>query len=110
LSILGFATAAIGPVANAVGKWQERRSQVAQAKHESKLERIRNLSSDWKDEWLIIIWSYPMISMFIPIDAIQQATFDAMDKIGLLPEWFVGGWVAISLAIFGVDKLIKVKR
>jgi hypothetical protein len=110
LSILGFATAAIGPVANAIGTWQQRRGQVAAAKHEARLKAIESHARDWKDDWLIVVWSYPMVSMFAPITAVQEATFRAMDRLGLLPEWYLGGWVAISLAIFGVDKLIKIKH
>ena len=103
-------TTLVGPIANAVSAWQSRKSQVANAKHEAKLERIRSQHNDWKDEFLIVIWSYPMISCFIPYEPIQQTTFDALDKVGLLPQWYLGGWVAISLAVFGVDKIFKLKR
>lgn len=110
---MGWLTALTGIMSPALGlanTWIERRGQVAVAKHEARLERIKAMEGDWKDEWLIVIWSYPFVSMFVPITAVQQATFAALDRIGILPEWYLGGWVAISLAIFGVDKITKVKR
>ena len=110
MALLTALTTLVGPVANAVSEWQSRKAQVSQAKHEAKLEAIKAQRSDWKDEFLIVIWSYPMISCFIPYDPVQQATFAALDKVGLLPEWYLGGWVAISLAVFGADKLLKIKR
>lgn len=100
-------TTMIGPVFNMVGKWQERRGQVAQASHEAKLERIKSQRGDWKDEFLIIIWSAPLLLSFVP--SLQDNAFRAFDYMAKLPDWYMGGWVAISLAVFGVDKIMKVK-
>ena len=103
-------TALVGPVANAVSTWQSRKAQVAHAKHEAKLERIRSQAGDWKDEFLIVLWSYPMISIFLPFDVIQQSALDGLEKVGQLPQWYLGGWIAISLAVFGADKILKIKK
>lgn len=103
-------TTLVAPVANVIGKWQDRKSEVAQAKHEAKLERIRSMAGDWKDELLVLIWSYPMISIFIPVDSIQQSTFQGLERVGQLPDWYLGGWIAISLAVFGADKILKIKK
>lgn len=101
-------TTLIGPVASIVGKWQDRRAQVAQAQHEAKIERIRAQKGDWKDEFLLLIWSTPILISFVP--PLQPTAFAAFDYMKELPEWYMGGWVAISLAIFGVDKILKVKK
>lgn len=103
-------TALVAPVANVINTWQARKSQVAQAKHEAKLERIKAQAGDWKDELLIVIWSYPFVSCFVPYEPVRQATFEALDQVGLLPQWYLGGWVAISMAVFGADKILKVKK
>jgi len=101
-------TTLIGPVSSMVGKWQERRAQVSVAKHEANLKRIEAQKGDWKDEFLIIIWSAPLMCAFIP--PLQDNAFRAFEYMEKLPPWYMGGWVAISLAVFGVDKLMKVKR
>ena len=103
-------TSLIAPVANVIGKWQDRKAQVSAAKHEAKLERIRAQAGDWKDELLVIIWSYPMVSIFVPVDFIQQSTFEGLERVGQLPDWYLGGWIAISLAVFGADKILKIKK
>lgn len=98
----------VSPVANAIGKYQERKAQVVQAKHEAKLERIRLQPNDYKDEWLLAIWSTPILCCFIP--PLQPYAFQAFGFIAELPQWYIGGWVAISLSVFGVDKLMKIKK
>ena len=101
-------TTLVGPVANAVSTWQARRAQVSEAKHEVKLERIRQMDNDKKDEFLLAIWSAPFLCVFIP--PLQPYAFTAFEFLQDLPQWYLGGWVAISLAIFGVDKVTKVRK
>ena len=101
---------AIGPVSNMVGRWQERRSQVAQASHEARLERIRSQRGDFKDEVVLFIVLYPVVSMFIPIEFLQQNTFVAFEKMGKLPEWYVGLYAGICMAVFGIQAIPKIRK
>lgn len=107
MSFMGALTVLTGPVANMVGSWQARRAQVSVAKHEANLKRIEQQKGDWKDEFLIIIWSAPLLCAFIP--ALQDNAFRAFEYMSKLPDWYMGGWVAISLAVFGIDKVLKFK-
>lgn len=91
-----------------VTRWQDRRAQVAQAKHEANLERIRAQAGDWKDEFLVVLWSVPIVSCFVP--PLQEYAFEAVNKMGQLPEWYLGGFVVISLSVFGVNKIPKLKK
>jgi hypothetical protein len=100
-------TALISPVTSVIGNWQERRKQVVQTRHEARLERIRAQKGDWKDEFLLVIWSAPLLCSFIP--SLQENAFRAFRYISELPDWYMGGWVAISLAVFGVDKIMKLR-
>jgi len=101
-------TALIAPISKIVGTWQEKRAQVNDAKHEANLARIKDASSSWKDEILLLMWGYPVTAAFIP--PLHENTVKAFEFIHDLPSWYVGGWLAISLAIFGVDKVAKFKR
>jgi hypothetical protein len=107
---LGAVTGILGPVTSLVGTYLERRGQVAEARHQAKMMRIASQEGSWKDEYTLIIWSWPVVSMFIPIPYIQNMSFNALDKISSLPQWYLGGWVAISLAVMGADKLLKIKK
>ena len=78
----------IGPIANLAGTWLEGKvektkaetgAKVARAKAEATimerkatgelewdLEMARGSQSSWKDEWLVILFSIPLILAFIP--------------------------------------------
>ena len=109
-TILTAVAGLVGSVAPVWGRVKERQAEVEAVKHEVRLQKIRSNDASWKDEFLIVVWPYPAISLFLPYEPLQQHTFDALEKIGVLPQWYIGAWVAISLSIFGVNKLIQVKR
>ena len=98
----------VAPVSSAVGKWQDRKAQVSAAKHEAKLERIKAMDNDHKDEFLLGIWSAPFLCVFIP--GLQPYAFEAFEFLSNLPQWYLGAWIAISLSVFGVDKIMKIKK
>ncbi len=66
--------------------------------HEWELESIRN--SGWKDEWVLIILSIPMILVFIPYT--QQAVFDGFVALDSTPLWYRTIVASIYLATFGL--------
>jgi len=101
-------TALIAPIAGLLGTWQKNRREIADARHQANLERIRSHSSSWKDELIVILWGYPVVSAFIP--PLHDNTIAAFAFMHTLPNWFIGGWIAISLAVFGVDKVAKFKK
>ena len=104
-------TALVSPLAKALGplgmKWLENRAAKDDAKARADIKRIEDMSSSWKDEYVLLIFSYPIISAFIP--PLRQNTMDAMTFLQGLPPWFVWTFVAISCAIYGIDKVAKVK-
>lgn len=66
--------------------------------HEWELESIRN--SGWKDEWVLIILSIPMVLSFIPM-TVQYVT-DGFDALALTPDWYQFLTVTIFGATFGL--------
>lgn len=92
----------------ALGMWGER----AKAKHDMRLERIRAgvsmLQSSWADEFLICVWSGPLIiGWFDP--ELAESWFKVFDAA---PDWYQIGWLSITGAVFAVPKLLdwNVKR
>ena len=100
----------IGPVSSAIGKWQDRRREVAQAKHEASIERIKAQRGDWKDEAVLIIVTYPFITMFLPFEPLQRNTFEAFERLSNLPEWYVGLYAGICMAVFGIQAIPKLRK
>ena len=101
-------TALISPIAGAISTWQEKRGEVKAAQHTATIARIQAGESSWKDEYLVLIWSYPVISGFIP--GLQESTMRGFEFMAGLPPWYVGGWVTISLSVFGITKIMNIKR
>jgi len=87
--------------------WFDNKQETDKLKSIAKIENSKNHLSGYSDEFLILVWSYPFISMFIP--ATQQSTALAFEKLALLPEWYVGGYISITFAVFGIDKLFRYK-
>ena len=126
--------ALIGPIAGLVGTWlqgsvEEKKAKTAmkvaeaQAKakatvmveaatHESGWERIMADASknSWKDEYLTIVLSIPIIMAFIPgLDTIVHNGFAQLEA---MPEWYqlsLGAVIAASFGIRGATKFFGSK-
>jgi len=73
----------------------------------ARIENSKNQLSGYSDEFLILVWSYPFVSMFIP--SLSDETAIAFGKLSALPDWYVGGFISITFAVFGIDKLFRWK-
>lgn len=122
--------ALIGPVVSLASTWMEGRIQKSKAKTEADvalkraeaivyekkataeidwdLEAIKGSKESWKDEWLCILFSIPMILAFVPgMDGIVEKGFQQLE---LMPEWYqysLGCIVAASFGIRGATRLFK---
>lgn len=81
--------------------------------HEAELERIKTSAmerdSSWKDEAVLIVVAYPLISVFIP--GLRDHTIDSLSYLAQLPDWLIWSWLTIVAAVYGVTALLdKVKR
>ena len=84
----------------------------AQIKGEAKwdLEAIKGSQGSWKDEYLTIVFSLPLILCFIPFTVTYvERGFEALSKT---PDWYfysLGLIVSASFGIKGATKLFKKK-
>ena len=90
-----------------VGGFFQNKAKLSEAKTMARIENSNTLLSGWTDEYLVIVWSYPMVSLFIP--GLEAHTVAGFEKLSSLPEWYVGGFISISFAVFGINKLFKYK-
>ena len=61
-------------------------------------------TSSWKDEWLTILFSIPLVACFIPgLDAWVVAGFEALERT---PDWYVYALSVVVAASFGVRKVV----
>lgn len=66
--------------------------------HEWEMQSIAN--SGWKDEWVLIILSIPMIGVFIPYT--QPTIIEGFAALNDTPLWYRTTVMTIYLATFGI--------
>ena len=119
--------ALIGPIASLAGTWLEGKvektkaetgAKVAKAKAEAAimekkatgeidwdLEMARGSQSSWKDEWLVILFSVPLVLSFIPgMEGVVANGFEQLEK---MPNWYQYSLGVIVAASFGVRSATK---
>ena len=120
-------TALIGPIANIAGSWMDGKVEQTKANAKTKvakavaeaaimekkatgeidwdIEMARASSSSWKDEWLVILFSIPLILAFIPgMEGVVKNGFEQLNK---MPEWYQYSLGVIVAASFGVRSATK---
>jgi hypothetical protein len=66
--------------------------------------QARNAGQSWKDEWLTILFSIPLILAFIP--ATVPYVMQGFEALELMPEWYRYSLSIIVAASFGVRSVI----
>lgn len=125
----------LGPVANLAGTWlngkvEEKAAQnkvkvakaeaeaaimVSAATSEAEWDRIMaNASANsWKDEYLVLLFSIPLILSFLPFEWAKEAVTDGFTALEQMPEWYsytLGVIVASSFAVRSATKFFGGKK
>ena len=99
-------------IANLVGgtfnKYVTKKGEIADKKAVARIENVSKGISGYSDEYLVLIWSYPVVASFVPY--LQDSVDAGMEYLTALPEWYIGGFMAISFAVFGIDKIFRYKK
>jgi hypothetical protein len=66
--------------------------------HEWEIESLRN--SGWKDEWVLILISIPMVGSFIP--STVQYVVDGFEALSQTPDWYRWLILIIFSAVYGI--------
>tara|TARA_Y100000992_G_C21164259_1_gene442671 strand:+ start:163 stop:558 length:396 start_codon:yes stop_codon:yes gene_type:complete len=124
---LPFLGSALGLVGDLAGNWMKGKVEkqkaesdvkVAKAKAEAvvyekqatgeidwDLESMKGSQSSWKDEWLTIIFSIPLVMCFIP--GMEEIVQNGFARLNELPEWYQYTLGVIVAASFGVRSATK---
>lgn len=124
---MSLITSLIGPVADLGKTWLEGKVAKTKAKAEAEAKVMvtqaesaadwetamaRASNQSWKDEWITILFSIPLILAFIPpaVPHVQEG----FRVLSTMPEWYQYGLSVIIAASFGVRGVIgimnKVKK
>ena len=121
-------TALIGPIANIAGSWMDGKVEQTKAKANANvaranaaaaimekkatgeidwdIEMARASSSSWKDEWLVILFSIPLILAFIP--GMEDVVRNGFEQLNKMPEWYQYALSVIIAASFGVRSVMGI--
>jgi len=69
------------------------------------IEAIKGAKDSWKDEWILILWSIPMIMIWIK--PLQQFVEDGFIALQSVPDWYFYSWGAIISASYGMKGVTK---
>jgi len=113
----------VSPISGAIKRSQEKKAaaaastqRIAEAKTTSMVKRLETSqdadiawertsleNAGWKDEFLLIVFSIPVIMCFIPgMDVYVSKGFDALDKT---PQWFQWSYMVMVASSYGYKKL-----
>ena len=119
----------LGPIASLAGTWlngkvetkaAETKAKVARAEAEAQImvsratseadwEKImaQGTQNSWKDEYLVLLFSIPLILAFLPFEWADQAVANGFAALDSMPQWYsytLGVIVASSLAVRSATK------
>ena len=70
------------------------------------IEAIKGSKDSWKDEWILLLWSIPMIMIWIPpLQIYVESGFNALKNN--VPDWYFWTWGAIVSASYGIKGATK---
>jgi hypothetical protein len=69
------------------------------------LEMAKGKSNSWADEWLVILFSIPLILAFIP--GMEEVVANGFAQLNSMPEWYQYSLGVIVAASFGVRSATK---
>ena len=120
-------TALISPIASLAGTWLEGKvetkkaetaSKVATAKAEAiimekkatgeidwDLEIAKSKANSWADEWLVILFSIPLILAFVP--GMEEVVANGFAQLEAMQQWYQYSLGVIVAASFGVRSATK---
>jgi hypothetical protein len=111
-SLAGLATSFID-CKTAVKKAEaQTKMKIATGELDWDLEAMKATQNSWKDEWITLLFSIPLILAFCGDwgNAIVQRGFMALE---VMPDWYqysLGGIVSASIGMRGVSKFFGVKK
>ena len=84
--------------------WERAMTQRAEASEgrdpEWELARLADSRNSWKDDWVLILLSIPLILVFIP--SAQEYVLNGFGVLAQTPEWYQWMIGVIFTAIYGV--------
>lgn len=110
-------TSLLAPLGGILSTWLEGKQKIQEATIAKEVTQLTNEAnwdniqaeaskSSWKDEWLTILISIPMIMAFIP--GMREAVDDGFNVLESCPEWYQYLIGVVFAASFGIKKVTDI--
>lgn len=110
-------TTILGPIGGIVTTWLEGKQKIQEATISKEVTQLTNEAnwdniqaeaskSSWKDEWLTILVSIPMILAFIP--GMKETVQSGFATLSECPEWYQYLIGVVFAASFGIKKVTDI--
>ncbi|MNL57608.1 hypothetical protein D3C87_1811830 [compost metagenome] len=107
----------ITPLVELLGGWLQGRKEIQQAAIQKEVQVLQNEANwdtvqaeaskaSWKDEWLTILVSIPMIMAFIP--GMKDEVMNGFSVLASCPEWYQYLIGVVFAASFGIKKVTDI--
>ena len=83
----------------------ERAKTGQQIDYEQDLEAIRQMRNSWKDEFLLLLFSTPLILSFIP--SLQPYVLKGWEMIAMAPDWYLWLYGAMIVSVWGLRGIAR---
>ena len=71
------------------------------------LAAIKATENSWKDEWITLLFSVPLVSSFIPFAWAEDLVANGFAALEAMPQWYqisLGGIVSASIGLRSISK------
>lgn len=110
-------TSLLAPLGGIVSTWLEGKQKIQEATIAKEVTQLTNEAnwdviqaeaskSSWKDEWLTILVSIPMIMSFIP--GMKETVENGFSVLASCPEWYQYLIGVVFAASFGIKKVTDI--
>jgi len=110
-------TSLLAPLGGILSTWLEGKQKIQEATIAKEVTQLTNEAnwdniqaeaskSSWKDEWLTILISIPMIMAFIP--GMREVVDDGFNVLESCPEWYQYLIGVVFAASFGIKKVTDI--
>jgi hypothetical protein len=80
-----------------------RQGQNIDFQHDS--EALRQMRNSWKDEFLLLLFSTPLILSFIP--SLQPYVLKGWEMIAMAPDWYLWLYGAMIVSVWGLRGIAR---
>lgn len=83
----------------------ERLKRESEQDYDLDKQAMLNMNSSWKDEFLLLLFSIPVVLCFHPSYRIYVE--DGFKTLNVIPEWFMYVYIGMIVVIYGMRGMLK---